>query len=304
MVERYDAIVIGLGGMGSATAFELARRGRRVLGLEQFALGHDQGSSHGHTRIIRKAYYEHPDYVPLVCRAYEGWYELERRQGVHLLTECGCLSVGRADSPILRGVLRSAEQHSLPVERLSAGDLSARFPAFRFGGDYAGVLEHSAGFLLVDDCVRAHCREAARLGATLRAHEPVVSWEAGTGGVAVRTRAGRYTADRLVLTAGPWAGHLLAAWGARLSVMRQVVCWFAPRDARRLGRARFPLFLADAPTGTFYGLPALDANGLKVARHYGAPEPRDPSQVERDVSPADEAPVGGFLREHLPDAEG
>src|SRR5437764_2563167 len=122
----FDVIVLGVGGMGSAAVFELARRGRRVLGLEQFALGHELGSSHGHTRIIRKAYYEHPDYVPLVCRAYEGWYELERRQGVHLLTECGILSAGRADSPILRGVLRSAEQHSLPVERLSPGDLAAR----------------------------------------------------------------------------------------------------------------------------------------------------------------------------------
>src|SRR5919198_234152 len=114
----YDVIVIGLGGMGSAAAFELARRGAKVLGLEQFALGHDRGSSHGHTRIIRKAYYEHPDYVPLVCRAYQGWYDLEQRTGLRLLTECPCLSLGPPHSELLAGVLTSARQHGLPVEEL------------------------------------------------------------------------------------------------------------------------------------------------------------------------------------------
>src|SRR5947199_1441046 len=119
---HFDVIVIGLGGMGSATAFELARRGRRVLGLEQFPLGHGKGSSHGHTRIIRKAYYEHPDYVPLVCRAYERWYDLEQRLGRHLLTECGCLSVGTPDSELIQGVRLSAQQHRLPVEDLSVAE--------------------------------------------------------------------------------------------------------------------------------------------------------------------------------------
>src|SRR6516165_8461772 len=118
--QAYDVIVIGVGGMGSATAFELARRGRRVLALEQFAVGHNQGSSHGHTRIIRQAYYEHPDYVPLVRRAFERWYDLEQRQGIHLLTSCGCLSIGRADSELIVGVRRSAREHSLPIEDLSS----------------------------------------------------------------------------------------------------------------------------------------------------------------------------------------
>src|SRR5579872_5742995 len=124
MSERsFDAIVIGVGGMGSAAACELARRGQRVLALEQFALGHDRGSSHGHTRIIRKAYYEHPDYVPLVCRAFERWYDLEQRQGLHLLTECPCLSLGPPASRLITGVQESAAQHALPVESLSAEDL-------------------------------------------------------------------------------------------------------------------------------------------------------------------------------------
>jgi sarcosine oxidase len=300
----YDVIVVGVGGMGSAAALALARRGRRVLALEQFALGHDQGSSHGQTRIIRKAYYEHPAYVPLVCRAYEGWYQLEQEQGRHLLTECACLSVGPPDGELVPGVLRSAEEHALPVEQLSAAELGRRFPAFRCADGSVGVLERSAGFLYVDDCVRAQALEAVYRGATLRENEPVVSWAADGSGVTVRTAAGRYLAERLVLTAGPWAARLLGRWGAPLTVMRQVVLWFGTRDDSLFRRDRFPTFIAETPEGYFYGLPMLDAGGLKVARHYGAPEVRDPAEVARSVTPADEEAVRDFLRAHLPAADG
>jgi sarcosine oxidase len=302
--NSYDIIVLGVGGMGSATVFELARRGRRVLGLEQFPLGHDRGSSHGHTRIVRKAYYEHPDYVPLVQRAYERWYDLEQRVGRHLLTECGCLSVGAPDSELIQGVRRSAHQHRLPIEELAASDLRHRFPAFRFDAGYAGILERSASFLYVDDCVRAHSEAARNAGATIQDNEPVRTWEANTSGVIVQTDKGRYTAAKLVLTAGPWATQLLAQWGARLRVMRQVVLWFGPREAALFRRDRFPIHISKTPHGDFYGLPMLDANGVKIAQHYGAPELTEPSQVARDTSAADETNVRRFLREHLPDADG
>src|ERR1700730_9302092 len=121
-----DVIVIGLGGMGTAAAWRLAQRGLSVLGLEQFALGHDQGSSHGQTRIIRQAYYEHPAYVPLVRRASEGWYELEQAQGLHLLTACPCRPVAPAGGELVAGVRRSAAEHRLPVEELSAAGVQAR----------------------------------------------------------------------------------------------------------------------------------------------------------------------------------
>jgi sarcosine oxidase len=302
--QIFDVIVIGVGGMGSAAACELARRGRRVLALEQFALGHDRGSSHGHTRIIRKAYYEHPDYVPLVCRAFERWYDLEQRQGIHLLTESPCLSIGRSDSPMLAGVLASAKQHGLPVESLSADDLRRRFPMFRFGDEYGGVLERSAGFLYVEDCVQAHTCEAIRLGATIQDNEPVVSWRANELEVSVETHAGCYTAARLVITAGPWAGEVLARRGAFLRVMRQVVQWFGTREERLFRRDVFPLYIADTPLGHFYGFPVLNANGAKVAQHYGAPELTNPSEIDRIVRPADEETTRAFLREHLPMIDG
>src|SRR5260370_33853570 len=145
--HHFDAIVLGVGGMGSAALYELARRGRRVLGLEQFALGHDRGSSHGHTRIIRKAYYEHPDYVPLVERAYQRWHNLQQRHGRRLLTACPCLSIGRPDSELISGVGRSADEHRLPVESVSPSELRGRYPMFTFRGEEAGVLYRSAGYL-------------------------------------------------------------------------------------------------------------------------------------------------------------
>ncbi|HEY7329971.1 MAG TPA: N-methyl-L-tryptophan oxidase [Gemmataceae bacterium] len=302
--NTFDVIVIGVGGMGSAATCELARRGRRVLGLEQFALGHDRGSSHGHTRIIRKAYYEHPDYVPLVCRAFERWYDLEQWQGLHLLNECPCLSIGRSESAMIAGVRASATQHHLPVETLSATELRQRYPAFRFGEDYVGVLERSAGFLYVEDCVQAHVCEAVRLGATVRDNEPVVSWQAGEREVTVQTTTDRYTAARLVLTAGPWAGQLLTRQRAFLRVMRQVVQWFGTRDDRLFRRDVFPLYIADTPQGHFYGFPVLNANGAKVARHYGAPELTHPSEIERASRPQDEETARAFLREYLPLIDG
>jgi len=302
--NSYDVIVVGVGGMGSATAFELARRGWRVLGLEQFALGNDQGSSHGHTRIIRKAYYEHPDYVPLVLRAYERWRDLEQRQGRTLLTECPCLSIGRPEGELIAGVRQSAERHGLPVEHLDAGAMRRRYPAFQFNDEYVGVLEPSAGFLYVDDCVLAYIVEARRLGATIRDREPVVSWKAEGNGVVVETAADRYIADRLIVTAGPWARQVLADLGAPLTVMRQVVFWFGKWDDVAFQPDRFSIYIADTPEGAFYGLPALNADGLKTARHYGAPELRDPTEIERTVSADDEETVRRFLRSHLPAADG
>jgi sarcosine oxidase len=300
----FDVIVIGVGGMGSATACELARRGRRVLALEQFALGHDRGSSHGHSRIIRKAYFEHPDYVPLVCRAFERWYDLEQRQGVHLLTESPCLSIGRADSTMIAGVRASSEQHGLGVENLTAADLRSRFPTFCFDEEYVGVLERSAGFLYVEECVRAYAREAIRLGAELHNEEPVLSWKANEREVVVETAKGKYVAARLLLTAGPWAGQLLHRWGANLRLMRQVLMWFGTRDDRAFRRDVFPLYITDTPRGHFYGFPMLNSDGVKVAQHYGAPELNHPEEINRQITNDDEETLRGFLRQHIPAVDG
>jgi sarcosine oxidase len=300
MSRTYDVIVIGVGGMGAATVAELARRGRRVLGLEQFTFAHDRGSSHGQTRIIRKAYFEHPAYVPLLKRAYERWYDLEQQQGEHLFTECGCLSIGKPDGELVSGVLRSAQEHGLNVEPLTAAELRRRFPPFQYGEDYAAVLERDAGFLYVERCVQAFVDQSRACGAELLAEEPVLSWHASAGGVTVQTARGTYTAGRLVITAGAWASRVLSALGLPLTVLRKVLLWFVTAQDALFRRDRFPVYITEIPQGAFYGFPVIDSLGHKVARHDGGTPVADPLAVNRDVAPADATDCEQFLRSHLP----
>jgi len=299
-MATHDAIVLGLGGMGSAALFELARRGRRVLGLEQYPPAHARGSSHGHTRIIRTAYFEHPDYVPLVRRAFGRWHELEQLTGRHLLTGCECLTVGPDRGELVEGVRAAAARHDLPVTEMSADDLRRCYGVFHVPDGFVGIREQAAGFLYVEDCVRTHLDAAGARGAVVRAEEPVVGWAAAGDSVEVRTTAGTYHAARLVVTAGAWATGLLRDAGVPLAVMRQTPLWFEPREPAPFRRDRFPIFIADTPAGAFYGLPMIDPRGVKVARHYGAPELASPAEVDWAVTAGDEAPVRRFLDTYLP----
>ena len=301
----FDAIVIGLGAMGSATVRELNRRGQRVLGLEQFALGHHRGSSHGATRIIRTAYYEHPDYVPLVRQAFPMWEELERDTQATLLTRIPCLSLGSSDSAMIAGVRRATLEHRLAVEALDETELRKRFPQFQIEGGTVGLLESDAGALRVEAGVKAFQSAALRTGlAELRSEETVRSWKATSNGVEVTTEKGIYSAAKLIITAGSWAGGLLRDLGMPLSIMRQVQLWFGTADDRLFRRDRFPIYLADVDGAFFYGLPVIDGHGHKVARHYGAPELPDPDAVDRAVTASDEIAVRAFLNAHLPAVNG
>jgi sarcosine oxidase len=300
MAQSFDVIVLGVGGMGSAACFELARRGRRVLGLEQFAPAHDRGSSHGHTRIIRTAYAEGPQYVPLARRSFSRWYELEQLTGRHLLTECACLNAGPPGSEHVAGVRKSVREHALEADELTAGEINRRFPAFRFPENYSGIVERAAGFLYVEDCVRAHCEAATARGAEIHAEEPVRAWKAVGDGVEVATDRGTYRAAKMVVTAGAWATGLLADIDAPLAVMRQVLTWFDTGGRPDFRRDNFPVFIADVPGGPFYGLPAIDPFGLKVARHYSAPELPGPDAVNWSTTPDDIAPVRTFLDAYTP----
>jgi len=305
----YDAIVLGLGVMGLATAWRLASRGLRVIGLEQYSIPHRLGSSHGQTRIIRQAYYEHPDYVPLVLRAYAGWYELEQLSGQNLLTICPCLSLGPPEGELIQGVLRASREHDLPVEKLSTTDVYTRFAAFAHLEDYAAVVEPTAGVLAVEDSLRAMAQQAQSQGATLHERLAVRSWRREGTGVAVVTDTQTFYAARLVITAGPWAARVLTSQAPPLKgipplrVMRQVVFWLAASDLSRFRRDRFPVFIADTLGGYFYGMPAFDSRGVKVAQHYGAAETDDPDTIERTITADDERPVRDFLRRHLPQAD-
>ena len=301
----YDAIVVGLGAMGSATAYHLARRGRRVLGLEAFPHGHTFGSSHGESRIIRLAYFEHPNYVPLLRRAYTLWEALQREAGTELLRLTGGLFVGPPAGALVSGSLRTARVHDLPHQVLDSAEVRRRFPALRPGPADAALYEAQAGVLFPERCIEAHLRLAAAAGAELRQEEPVRRWAATAGGVAVETDVGRYSAGWLVLTAGAWLGGLLADLRLPLQPERIPTFWMEPRESPKLFDAgRFPVWIWEASElGFFYGCPHLDWAGAKVGRHHSG-EPCDPATVDRQVRPRDEARVRQFLARCMPALDG
>jgi monomeric sarcosine oxidase len=302
-IASYDAIVLGAGGVGSAAMWQLAQRGQRVLGIDRFAPPHDRGSSHGQTRIIRQAYFEHPNYVPLLVESYRLWAELERKVGQQLLMETGLVEVGPADGVVVPGVLRAAREHGLEVEQLSAAEMAERWPSFRVPEEFVGVFERRAGLLRVEQCVRAQLVAAQEAGAELCSGVNVLEWSADGQGVRVETSAGEFTTERLVVTAGAWADKLLDGLDLRLEVRRKALMWHATSDDRTRAEAGFPCYLFEVPQGVFYGFPALDGRGLKAAEHSGGDAVDDPLNVDRRLHDADRAPVETFLKRHLPAAQ-
>jgi sarcosine oxidase len=300
-----DVIVLGLGAMGSAAGYHLARRGVRVIGLEQYTPVHDRGSSHGQSRIIREAYFEHPDYVPLLQRAYEQWRALQEECHASLLIMTGGLMIGPRDGVLVQGALASARAHNLPHELISADEIQHRFPPFRVSSEMVAVQEPNAGVLHPEACIRAHLDGATTAGAMLRFEEPVLQWTAGEHTVDVMTTKGQYSAARLVITAGAWAPQVLDALHLPLQVERNVMYWFAPKaDASAFAPSRFPIYICEYRTGAFfYGFPAQSDGTVKVAHHHSG-DFCTPSTLRRDVAPAEVARIRGLLEAHLPAASG
>ncbi|MCU1292014.1 MAG: solA, partial [Bryobacterales bacterium] len=243
----FDVIVLGLGGMGSAAAYHLAARGQRVLGLDRYTAAHDRGSSHGGSRIIRQAYHEHPQYVPLVQRAYELWEKLERDSGVSLLDQTGGLMIGPPGSPVVEGTIRSATEHRLPHDILTATELQRRYPAFRPRPNDTAVFETRAGFLRPERAVKTHLHLAASSGADLHFEEAVIGWSASPGGgVRVTTSLATYEAGTLVIAPGAWAPDVLNDLQIPFDVRRQVMCWFQPVGATEAFLPdQFPVYIYD-----------------------------------------------------------
>jgi len=310
----FAVAVVGLGAMGSMAALELARRGHRVVGFDRFAPPHELGSSHGKTRIIREAYFEHPQYVPLVQRAYERWDDLGRWSGASLLRPTGGLMIGRPDGELVGGARRSAIEHGLHYEELSAAEVRRRFPMFRLTQNEVGLFEPRAGVLFPEVAVSSALRLAAGAGADLHYGEPVQDWNAdghGGGALAVRTAAGTYPVDRVVLAAGAWmAGDLPggAGKGSRirlpLTVSRQALFWFERGPGRPggpdFGPACMPIFIWEWERGRMlYGFPDL-GDGVKVAIHHEG-EPTDPSRERRPAELSEAGPLSAVLASRIPD---
>lgn len=299
-MSHYDVIVLGTGGVGSAAAYQLAKRGAKVLGIDRFPGGHDRGSSHGETRVIRQAYFEHPDYVPLLLRAYELWRELEQECGVDLLHQVGLLQVGSPEGLVVRGALDAARLHGLSVERLAADEIHHRFPGFRVPADNVGVFEPAAGYLKVERCVLAHLAAAKEHGAEFRFGLAGRTWTSQGDSVRIATEQGDFSAASAILTAGPWAPQMLAGLGVPLEVRRKHLYWFPSSDRRYHEDRGCPTYLYELPQGIFYGFPQIDDLGVKVAEHTGGACVQDPLTDPRELDPADLSRVEAFLADYLP----
>jgi sarcosine oxidase len=307
-VPSYDVIVIGLGGMGSAAAYRLAGRGLRVLGLDRHRPVHDQGSSHGGSRITRQAYFEDPAYVPLLLRAAELWPEVEAASGRTIAVWTGGVMVGRPDSRTVAGSLRSAQEWDLPHELLDAAGIRRRFPTMTPDPDEVALYEPGAGLVIPEESVAAHLALAARAGAELHHEEPVTRWRAEPGGgVRVTTGRATYTGDQLVICPGAWAPELLAGLGVPFGIERQVQYWFAPAAGIAPFRAeRHPIYIWEAGGGRqFYGFPSFadPAEGVKVAFFRGGAA-CTPETIDRAVHADEVEAMRAFIAPRMPDLPG
>ena len=303
----HDVVVAGLGGMGSAAAYQLAGRGQRVLGLEKFSPAHDKGSSHGRSRIIRQAYFEGAEYVPLLLRAYELWEQLEEETGQELMTLTGGLMIGREDGELVSGSVKSADEHVLPYEMLDAAEIRRRFPAYAPGPETVALYEENAGFVRPEETVKAHLDRADSLGADLRFEEPVLSWEASESGVRVKTPVDSYEAERLVISPGAWAPQLLGDLDLPLEVTRQVMFWYEPTGGLEpFLPESFPIFIWEPDDGNmFYGFPAQDDDrGVKAAFFRAGGVSTSPETIDREVREEEIGFLRGYLADHIPELAG
>jgi sarcosine oxidase len=301
-VVTYDLVVLGLGGMGSSTAAHAARRGRRVLGVERFARGHALGASSGRSRIIRKAYFEHPAYVPLLLRAYDLWHELERATNVRILDLVGLLLVGEPESATLTGAMTSAREHDLAIESLESADMRVRFPGVAPRPHEAGIFERDAGMVFPEAAIAAHLAIGEAAGAELRFETAVEGYASDGDVLAVTLGDGSvvHTA-RLAICAGPWLARAFAALPFALHVQRNVQIWFRPANAA-FASDRFPAFFVDRPEWPvpLYGFPDHGA-GVKAALHAWGDD-TEPDRLRREIDAHDISRVRSGLDDWMPGA--
>ncbi len=300
----YDVIVIGVGGMGSATVYELARRGQRVLGLEQFDIPHEMGSSHGVTRIIRMAYHEDPSYVPLLRRSYELWRELQSVSGEQLLHITGGIDSSAEDGEVFRGALKSCIEHDLAHEVLTSAELGERFPGIRLPADTMTVYQPEAGFVLSERAIVTHVFGALEHGAEVRAREPVLEWDTDGDRVRVTTTRGSYEAGALVVTSGAWAGPLLPSLHHLVVPERQVLGWFQPLEPAHFTPDRCPVVIADLEGGLYYSLPVFGIPGFKFGKYHHLDEQTTADSLRRECDDEDEAVLREGLTRYFPQANG
>ena len=304
---NYDVIVLGVGSMGSSTCYHLAKQGYKVLGLEQFDIPHELGSHLGQSRIIRKAYAEHPDYVPLLERAYQNWNTLESETGTQVYFKTGLLYFGLPGDSFIKGVHLSSEKYKIPVNSLTTTEREKKYPQFNLPEGYENLEEPDAGFVTPERSILLFTEQAIQKGAVIRTKEKVSSWARSNGNVTVKTNKATYTAKKLVITAGPWAGKMIPGFTSKLTVTRQTVAWMKPKKWNNFTLGNFPCWDIEHDGRSYYGFPILPVGkfgapvGLKLAMHYPGGEITDPDNVNRIPKEEDEQILVKALNRFIPD---
>ena len=302
-LEKFDCIVIGLGGMGSATLFELKKLGLHVMGLEQFSIPHDKGSSHGLSRIIRLAYFEHPSYIPLLKRSYERWKELEEKSKEELFIKTGSIDASLPEEHIFSGSLESCQKYNLEHEVLDGAHLGERFPGYDLPKNFKAVYQPDGGILIPEKCIKAFTNQALKKGAVVKEGEKVLSIEKDPYGVIITTNQKSYIAKKAVVTAGAWIGELIPHLEALHKPVRQVMGWFQPDPEQEFRKEVFPVFNLGVEEGHFYGFPSLDKTGLKIGKWQHLNEETHPDQLKTEINEKDEMALRDCLK-YFPKANG
>ena len=303
-MAQFDVVVVGLGATGAAALHRLARRGVRALGIERLTPGHDQGSSHGESRIIRLGYFEHPSYVPLLRRAYALWRELEAEAQAKLLHITGIVEIGPPGGEVVSGTLAASRLHGLPHQVMDAAETMRRFPAFKIPDDYVGVFQPDGGFIAAEAAIAAMLAQARAAGAEIQTNVTVHSVTPRDNGVRIETSSGAIDATTAIVAAGPWLSKLMPDLPAPLRVTREVMGWFEPRNPAPFLAGPFPVFLLESPLGQHYGFPPWRSGLLKIAKHHHRNETVDPDNVDRVVSAEDEALIRPAVSQYIPAAAG
>jgi sarcosine oxidase len=304
-MRNYDVVVVGLGAMGSAALYALARRGRRVIGIDRFEPGHRLGSSHGESRIIRIAYYEDPVYVPLLRLAYEAWERLERDTGEHILTITGILEAGIEGSALVQGSLRSALQHDIPHEVLLPEQVNKRFPAFSIPADWQCIFQPDAGILQPEIAINSYVKSASSLGATVALGTRVESVLPVGDHIAVRLESGEtIEAGSAVLAVGPWIQELVPELGSKLRLTRQPLMWFEPQEMQLVRPPSMPVFFFDTPEDLIYGFPDFRGSGVKAGSHLSCGELTSADETRAEVSDEEKAHLTRMMSRFIPAAAG
>ncbi len=308
--NHYDVIVIGVGSMGAVACWYLAKGGYKVLGLEQFDIPHEQGSHAGQSRIIRKAYFEHSDYVPLLERAYHNWKELETITSSQVYYRTGIIYFGSPDSPMIKGTRNAAHQYHIALDILTHEEANVRHPSFHCPHHFQILFEPDAGFITPEKAIALYASDAIRRNADIRGRGKVLEWKKENSAITVFTNRNTYQADRLIICAGAWSGKIIPSLPAKLKVTKQIVGWMNPQKWNDFSLGNFPCwFVCDEDKYIFYGFPILPAKdfggpvGLKLALHRHGTEV-DPDHVDRNIQQADEEILRNMLKKYIPDAAG